>query len=57
MFKKFRCLGSDHFIPGRAPLSCYSAKPKENDLKIECCDTDFCNNNILLELPSRGIVN
>ncbi|XP_055916513.1 TGF-beta receptor type-1 isoform X3 [Eupeodes corollae] len=40
----YRCLPKKYDLE-RAPIECLSNKEKKNVYRIECCDTDFCNQN------------
>lgn len=46
----FRCLREEHILQDRLPIQCLTSKEKESEFKVECCDTDFCNNNKLIEI-------
>lgn len=51
----YRCLPKKYDLE-RAPIECLSNKEKENVYKIECCNTDFCNQNEILKVDFGGIV-
>lgn len=38
-------------------MECLASKEKRKVYRIECCETDFCNNNKLLDMATyaRGI--
>lgn len=46
----YRCIEESQMITGRFPIQCYSTKEKirKQEFNADCCDTDFCNDNIIL---------
>lgn len=51
-----RCLEKSNILSNRLPLECLTAKHIESSYKIDCCGTDFCNANVEMEFPTRGII-
>nr|XP_029720053.1 TGF-beta receptor type-1 isoform X3 [Aedes albopictus] len=47
----YSCQPKKYELADRLPLSCLTSKEKRNSFTIECCSTDFCNHNKLLQLP------
>ncbi|XP_058820895.1 TGF-beta receptor type-1 isoform X2 [Topomyia yanbarensis] len=47
----YSCQPKKYELADRLPLSCLTSKEKRNSFTIECCATDFCNHNKLLQLP------
>uniref|UniRef100_A0A8D8BXT0 Serine/threonine-protein kinase receptor n=1 Tax=Culex pipiens TaxID=7175 RepID=A0A8D8BXT0_CULPI len=47
----YSCQPKKYELADRLPLSCLTSKEKRNSFTIECCGTDFCNHNKLLQLP------
>ncbi|KXJ81817.1 hypothetical protein RP20_CCG017773 [Aedes albopictus] len=50
----YSCQPKKYELADRLPLSCLTSKEKRNSFTIECCSTDFCNHNKLLQLPKPG---
>ncbi|KAL1379456.1 hypothetical protein pipiens_000490, partial [Culex pipiens pipiens] len=50
----YSCQPKKYELADRLPLSCLTSKEKRNSFTIECCGTDFCNHNKLLQLPKPG---
>lgn len=52
----FRCHPKKYELD-RLPMECLASKEKRKVYRIECCETDFCNNNKLLDMATyaRGI--
>ncbi|XP_052892295.1 TGF-beta receptor type-1 [Anopheles moucheti] len=48
----YSCKTKKYDLADRLPLSCLTSKEKSTSFMIECCSTDFCNNNKLLTLPT-----
>ncbi|XP_065076812.1 TGF-beta receptor type-1 isoform X5 [Ochlerotatus camptorhynchus] len=48
----YSCQPKKYELADRLPLSCLTSKEKRNSFTIECCATDFCNHNKLLQLPN-----
>lgn len=46
-----RCVEKQHTLEGRLPILCYGTKEKKDTFDSECCQTDFCNTNVL---PAPG---
>lgn len=47
-----RCIDEKNSIKGRLPFQCYTTKEKSKSYFAECCDSDFCNDN-LTHQPGR----
>uniref|UniRef100_A0A1L8DJT4 Serine/threonine-protein kinase receptor n=2 Tax=Nyssomyia neivai TaxID=330878 RepID=A0A1L8DJT4_9DIPT len=59
----FRCISETNVLEHRFPIQCLTSKEKLKEYNIKCCDTDYCNNDILLPIlreqvyHSHNIVN
>ncbi|XP_017133077.2 TGF-beta receptor type-1 isoform X2 [Drosophila elegans] len=44
----YRCLPVKYNMQRNKPLECLTSNEKYNTFRIECCDTDFCNKNEIM---------
>lgn len=44
----YRCIKEDNYLSDRQPIQCLSTIERQPEFQIECCDTHFCNNNLIL---------
>jgi hypothetical protein len=42
---KFRCIREKYRLADRLPIQCLSSKDRAETFSINCCSTDFCNND------------
>lgn len=45
----YRCIKEENQLDDQLPLQCLTSKQMEQDFRIWCCDTHFCNDNKLYE--------
>uniref|UniRef100_A0A6B2E6A1 receptor protein serine/threonine kinase n=1 Tax=Phlebotomus kandelakii TaxID=1109342 RepID=A0A6B2E6A1_9DIPT len=45
----YRCLTEPNTLHDRLPIQCLSSKEKVKEYNVKCCDTDFCNNDIMVQ--------
>uniref|UniRef100_A0A7G3ANA7 receptor protein serine/threonine kinase n=1 Tax=Lutzomyia longipalpis TaxID=7200 RepID=A0A7G3ANA7_LUTLO len=46
----FRCVAETNVLEDRLPIQCLTSREKLKEYNVKCCDTDFCNNDILLPI-------
>jgi hypothetical protein len=46
ILNSLRCIARELVLTGRLPFVCYSTKAKTETFQAECCNEDFCNDNI-----------
>ncbi|XP_059622528.1 TGF-beta receptor type-1-like [Phlebotomus argentipes] len=46
----YRCITESSTLRNRLPIQCLTSKEKLREYNVQCCDTDFCNNDITVKI-------